>query len=345
MKCYCTFENRPESQIGLKLLALSLERHCRDFTLCVGVLTDDPGFSGWLRRRAPHAVPVTLPPFRAGSTIWEVKPALLLHLFSLGYTEVTWLDADLIVLRDLAPLLEQLDMETLLIAQEFDYSFAYNMPVIEAYGMEPFRELGGCVNTCLMRVTPRHEPLLRKLLAFMDTPFFREQTGTPSLQQTVNWHHEQTIIELLLTTGSADWTPDTPVHLVPAGSGVIQEMGVTRYSLTDRLRNGLGLNSPWAVHCLGPKPWNPDPRARSVRAASVFCAFAALYRDEVDEPVPWLSATTWSGRVARLASLGQPHWVGIGPCALGRLRQIITGHRDPTAPGLKPNQGAILRTS
>ncbi len=335
MKCFCTFENRRESWIGLKLLALSLEKHSRDFTLCVGMLEGQDEMAEWLRRRALHAVLVPVPAFQDAWSIWSVKPRLMLQLFAQGYTDVTWLDADLIVLRDLAPLLAGLDDDTVLMARELDYPFEFNRPVMEAYAMEPRRELAGGVNTCVMRMTPRHEPLLRKLMECMAAPFFRDQTGTPGERRMIKWHYDQTIMEMLLTCGDATWTPTATVELIPAGSGVIQELGVTRYSVKDRLRNGVGLNLPWLVHALGLKPWDSNPRTRSVRAASVFSAFAEKYRDEVDEPMPWANASGLSSRIARMLSLGQPHWMGIGHCALGRLRQIVTRHRDPIAPGLR----------
>lgn len=335
MKCFCTFENRRESWIGLKLLALSLERHCKAFVLCVGVLEDQPELSDWLRRHAPHAVQVPVPPFRDAWSIWSVKPRLMLQLFEQGYTDVTWLDADLIVLRDLAPLIDPLDDETILMAQELDYAFEFNRPVMNAYAMEPRRELPGCVNTCVLRATTHHAALLEKLIACMDSPFFREQTNTPGPQRMIKWHYDQTIMEMLLTTGNADWATTAPVKLIPAGSGVIQELGVTRYYLHDRLLNGLRLNRPWIVHCLGMKPWDRNPAARSVRAVSVFSAFAEKYRDEVEEPMPWANKSGANSRIGRLLSLGQPHWMGIAHCALGRVRQLITRHRDPIAPGLK----------
>jgi hypothetical protein len=338
MKCFCTFENRPESWIGLKLLALSLERHCRDFTLCVGMLEGQEEMAAWLRRRAPHAVVVPVPAFRDAWSVWSVKPRLMLQLFAQGYTDVTWLDADLIVLRDLAPLLAPLDDDTVLMARELDYPFDFNRPVLEAYGMEPKRELAGGVNTCLMRMTPRHEPLLHRLMECMDAPFFRDQTSLPPDRRMIKWHYDQTIMEMLLSCGDASWTPSAPVELIPAGSGVIQELGATRYYLKDRLRNGLGLNRPWLVHCLGMKPWDRNPRARYVRADAVFSAFAEQYRDEVDEPMPWTRQGGLSNVFARVLSLGQPHWMGIGHCALGRAWQLVTRHRDPVAPGLRTAQ-------
>jgi hypothetical protein len=335
MKCYCTFENRPGSWIGLKLLALSLERHCRDFTLCVGMLEGQDEIADWLRRRAPHVVQVPVPAFRDAWSIWSVKPRLMLQLFEQGYTDVTWLDADLIVLRDLAPLLEPLDADTVLMSRELDYPFEFNRPVLEAYGMKPERELAGGVNTCLMRMTPRHAPLLHELIKRMDAPFFREQTNLPPARRMIKWHYDQTIVEMLLTCSDASWTPSAAVELIPAGAGVIQELGATRYYLGDRLRNGLGLNRPWLVHCLGMKPWDGNPRARSVRADSVFSAFAEQYRDEVDEPMPWTRMGGWRNWVGRVLSLGQPHWTGIASCVAGRARQLITRHRDPIAPGLQ----------
>jgi len=334
MKCYCTFENRPESQIGLKLLALSLEKQGGDFTLCVGLMQPQPAFSDWLRRHAPHAVEVPIPPLRDPAGIWQVKPRLMLQLFAQGYTDVTWLDADQIVLRDLAPLLAPLDEETLLMAQELDYPFEHNQPVLEAYRLQPARALEGCVNTCVMRMTPRHEPLLRRMLECMETPFFRAQTELPPARRTIKWHYDQTIMEMLLSAAGDGWTPTFPVRLIPDGSGVIQELGVSRYRLVNRLRNGLGLDRPWLVHCLGIKPWDPGRPARHYRAASAFSAFAARYRDQVEEPMTWINPGGWSNRIGRLLSFGQPHWMGIAHCLAGTIKRTITRHKDPIAPGL-----------
>ena len=335
MKCFCTFENRPDSWIGLKLLALSLERHCRDFTLCVGMVEGQEELAKWLRRRAPHVVQVPMPAFRDAWSVWSVKPRLMLQLFEQGYTDVTWLDADLIILRDLAPLLAPLDDNTVLMARELDYPFEFNRPVLEAYGLEPHRELAGGVNTCLMRMTPRHRPLLQELIRRMDAPFFREQTNLPPAQRMIKWHYDQTIMEMLLTCGDDSFTSSAAVELIPAGTGVIQELGATRYYLKDRLLNGLGLNRPWMVHCLGLKPWDPQPRAQSVRTDSVFSTFAEQYRAEVDEPMLWTNLGGWINRVSRVLSLGQPHWMGIWHCAAGRAWQLITRHQDPIAPGLE----------
>jgi hypothetical protein len=340
-KCYCTFENRPESQIGLKLLALSLERYCGDFTLCVGMMGPQPALSDWLRRHAPHAVEVPIPPVSDPAGIWQVKPGLILQLLAQGWDDVTWLDADLIVLRDLHSLLGPLDETTLLLAQELDYAFEFNRPVLEAYGLRPARELKGCVNTCAMRMTTCHEPLLRRMIACMESPFFKEQTDLPPARRTIKWHYDQTIMEMLLSTAGGDWTPDFPVQLIPDGSGVIQELGVSRYRLLDRLRNGLGLVHPWIVHCLGMKPWDPSPRTRRYRAVSVYSAFAEQYRDQVEEPMPWANADGWNSRAGRLLSLGQPHWMGLVHCLAGTIKRVLTRHKDPVAPGLRtPEQTA-----
>jgi hypothetical protein len=300
-----------------------MERHCDNFKLCVGVLDDQTDMIEWLGRHAPNAVIVPIPPFSSPSAIWQVKPVLILHLFSQGIRDVTWLDADLIVLRDLEPLFATLDEKTVMLAREFDYPFEFHETVMEAFQMRPGHPLQGCINTCMIRVTVEHEPLIRKLLECIDTPFFVEQTSTPPPQRKIKWHYDQTVMEMLLCSVNENWNYTAPIRLVPAGAGFIQELGVTRYGIGDRLRNGFGLNRPWLIHCLGVKPWDPREEARKYRTLSVYSAFASSYRQEVEEPMPWARSKGWQSLIGRWLSFGQPHWMGLFHCMAGKLWQLL----------------------
>ncbi len=326
-RVFCTFENRRSHQVGLKLMILSLEKHCRDFTLYIGTIEKDAAFADWLRRRAPHATLVMMPPFKDDIAVWHVKAALMLKLFEMGLPEVTWLDADLIVLRDLEELLAPLDDQTLLVAREMNYPFAYNHFVMEPYGLQPDHELEGCVNTCVTRMTIHHTPVLKKMIEYMNVPFFLEECAKPPGIRHAKFLHDQSILELLLCTRNKEWVPSSPVAFIPAGKGIIQELGVTTYSLFDRISNGLGWNRPWCVHILGVKPWAMGAEAQSYRATAVYSAFAKEYEDEVEEPMPWLRATGWKNWQAKAFSFGQPHWVGIGHCVAGKIWQLLKALR------------------
>jgi hypothetical protein len=322
MRTYCAFEDRPAALIGAKLLALSLERHCRDFTFYIGVAKELPEFAAWLKRHAPHAKLITLPPFNE-VTIKQVKVLMFLHLFERGVTDVTWLDTDIMVLRDMEPLLAPLDAETVLVAQDMDYAFHYNPALMEHYHRKPQRKLDFCVTTALLRLTTRHTPLLQKLLVYLQDPFFLEQQALHYSKRIEGFGYEQKVFEMLLCTTDDDSSPSYPVHFIREGSGIVQELGVTTYGLRDRLCNGLGLTRPWIIHMPGLKSWDAAPRVRKYRSACVFSAIAASYAGQIEEPMDWVNSAGISSRLARLLSLGQPHWVGFWHCFGGKLLRFL----------------------
>jgi len=330
MRAYCAFEDRPDGLIGAKLLALSLERHCRDFKLYFGTTKEVPEFAAWCQRFAPHVELIRLPPF-THTTIKQVKPLALLHVLKLGITDVTWLDTDILVLRDLEPLLAPLDDDTVLVAQDMDYAFKSNPNLLNHYRRKSYRELEYCVTTAILRVTARHKVLLEKLVDCLEDPFFLEQQALPPFERLEGFGYEQKIFEMLLTSENEEKMPVFPVRFIVEGSGIVQEMGVTTYGVRARLSNGLGLTKPWLVHLAGIKSWNTKPQFRQYRSASVYSAFAETYRDQMGEPMDWPNSSGISSKIARALSVGQPHWVGLAHCFAGKtVRLLKTGKLSRT---------------
>ena len=249
MRYFCTFENRRSAFIGAKLLALSLERHCQDFTLFLAVIDEEPDLAAWIGRQAPHVTLVRLPPFAKGTSLKHVKAVLILNLFERGITDITWLDTDLLVLRDLEPLLAPLSHETLLVSQEeTGYAFQHNATLLAHYGLKPGRALDYYVNTCVIRVTTHHRELIQRYLDSLLDPVFLEQQTKSEREKVADFAFEQNIMEALLSAKGGAWAPEFPVLFILKGPGIIQELGVTTYRLRNRLRNGLGLRRPWFVH-------------------------------------------------------------------------------------------------
>ena len=342
MRCFCAFENRKTAFIGAKLLALSLERHCRDYTLFLGVTEEDAPFSEWLARCAPHVVLIHLPVFSKGTSLKHIKPLMMLHLFERGFTDVTWLDTDMLVLRDLEPLLAPLADDELLVAQEeMGHAFQHNATLQAHYGLRPARPLDSHVNSCIIRATVRHKVMIEKFLACLLDPVFVAQQSKPPSEKLHDFAFEQNILELLLSSSGDGWNPTFPVRFIRKGPGIIQELGVTTYKLRYRLRNGLGLGRPWLVHVPGDKPWASQASTRRTRAASVYSAFAETYREQAEESLSWANSSGVSSRIARWLSFGQPHWVGWPHCLAGLAwRFIRTGtlNRKPGAPHPRPRK-------
>jgi hypothetical protein len=282
-----------------------------------------PAFSAWLGRHAPHAVVIKMPPF-PGPRIKQVKPAMLLHLLDRGLTDVTWLDTDLIVLRDLEPLFTSLDDETLLFTQDLDFEFSLPQPLLQHYGQKMRRPLEHSINTCLERVTSRHAPLLEACRACLSDPVFLEEQAKPKEERKEGFGYEQRIVEMLLSTNGRYNLPEYPVRFMPNESAVIHEVDVRAYGLWHRLKNGLGWHKPFLVHMAYAKPWDHHlPWIRRFRAASVYSAFAETYRAEMEEEMPWANSSGLSSRIARLLSLGQPHWVGWAHGLASKARLLI----------------------
>ena len=333
VRSYCTFENRKSAFIAVKLLVLSVERHCRNFVFYIAVTEEEPELEAWLKRHAPHAVLIRLEPFMRGKSLKHVKAVLILELFRRGLTDVTWLDTDLLVLRDLESLLETVPDDTVLVSQEdTGYPFEFNERLLSHYGLKPARELATHVNSCVIRVTTQHRALIERYLACLLDPLFVDQQSKSLAEKIHDFAFEQGILEMLLCSGSDSWQHNWPVEFIPQGPGIVQELGVTTYRLRNRLRNGLGIRKPWFVHVPGvAKPWNLDARSRSYRAASVYSAFANKYRNQVEEDMSWVNSAGISSRIARLLSFGQPHWVGWGHCFAGKAWRLLrtgTTRRD-----------------
>ncbi len=176
MRSYCTFENRKSAFIAVKLLVLSMERYCRDFSLFLAVTEDEPELQGWLKRHAPHVVLIKIDPSIKGTSLKYVKAVLILELFNRGITDVTWLDTDLLVLRDLEPLLAPLSEDTVLVSEEeTGYPFEFNRTLLKHYGLQPVRALENHVKSCVIRVTLRHKELIFRYLSCLLVPMFVDQ--------------------------------------------------------------------------------------------------------------------------------------------------------------------------
>ena len=308
MLSLCAFDDRP-SLIGAKLLILSLERHCRDFTLYLGYTDENPVFADWLSRHGPHVVPVKMPPV-ADLCLKHVKPLLFLELFGRGLDDLVWLDTDILVLRDLEPAFSKLGFDTVGVAEDIN-PFTPQTNLRAHYQMTPVRDLPGNVNSCVVRFTRTHIPLLEKWLELMRDPFFLEQWNRPIIERARGFGLDQTILQVLLCCRAENWTPPSSIIFWKSGPDVIQEWGVRTYPPGDRLKTALGWNKPMAIHLIGyEKPWTTFSRVHRHRWASVFCALARSYQDDTEEDLSWAHPASLGSKIGQWASFGHPHLVG-----------------------------------
>jgi hypothetical protein len=311
MLTFCSAEDRAGAEIGLKLLILSVAEHCPDVPLVLYRPDPLPSFVTWTRKFPQiRLVEQPLP----GAHQWNCKPQALLPQLAGPDAEAVWLDSDLMLTRDPRPLFERLSPETLGITQEppsqpnqgsRDRTLAWRMPV--------GRELPQTLNSCVLRVTRHHEALLVRWRELLERPDYVAIQARTVAERPVAMASDQDVLNALL--GSTEFA-GIPLGVFANGRDIIHSGGALAYSFGERLR-GLFLPRPTILHAISVKPWmilQPDRLLpgrqawfrRLMHEVSPYLAYARRYRNQVDEPCPWMDWHTPLGAVLRMAGFG--HW-------------------------------------
>lgn len=291
MRCFCTFESRPTSLVGLKLLALSFQRHCPDETLLFHLPADLIGsFRAWSANRLPPDT-FRIVEFQPKLGHWNIKPEILLRLLEEGWPEVVWIDADILVVNKLATILDGLNDETLLVADEpleprpcDQFSFWPDLTQARYFKV--------ALNTCLVRVTRHHRTLLEEWHQHLqDSRYARETQKESMLDMHKGASSDQAVLDVLLCSTLHDFD-QIPVRRLRQGTEVLQAFFASTYTPWQRLRNALtGARHLAILHCQGPKAWEVENRRwyRYHRKLDPYNAEARRYRDALaGEELAWL---------------------------------------------------------
>jgi len=306
---FCTFEDRADALIGIKLLALSLERHCRSFRFWILLRHEPPGFQEWLAHHAPSASLLVFNP--VGNT-WNIKAEILMR-FLADHAEITWIDSDIIVLRDLEELWAQTG-NRMLVAQQFDFS-PIDDPVQDlTFGQRRLRSVPFAVNSCVLRFTRSHLPLLEAWNTLLLHPDFLTEQQRKFADRRLGLQSDQELLEYALCT--VDEPELDPPAYVRTGIDIIQDHGATTYDFGHRLRNVLGWNRPFFVHALGTKPWGIGFH----RKDSAYVEFAQDYSSHLDDR---LKRQRGIWRALGLRNGFMAHIIGIPRCLGGKIVRLL----------------------
>ncbi len=308
---YCCAEDRDGAEIGLKLLVLSVAEHSPGVPLVMYRPRPLPEFALWLRR-FPQVRLIAEP--LPGASSWNTKPHALLPWVQEDGDVAVWLDSDVMLSGDPRVRFQSLSEETLGITEEPSSHPDPGMrPRTEAWGLEPGRERGITVNSCVIRVTVRHRALLLAWRGLLEQPDYRDWQARPVSERPVAMKTDQDVFNALL---GAKKFEDIPVVLFRSGREVIHSGGALAYTLADRLM-GLFRPMPTFIHAISVKPWvilhlREDLTGRMwwwrrlLQEMSPYVALARRYRGQVDEPMAWLDWRTPFGGMMRV--LGCGHW-------------------------------------
>lgn len=308
MWTFATFDDRPDAEAGVRLLALSLARHCPEARLRLCCPRDSPLYARLSNVPHPNLALVPLaPPDRLRG--WATKPWILLQELE-AHDEVFWIDTDIIVTRRFASSLDAQPAEILLVTQDTKWVRPSGWEKAQAWGLEPRQRLPFALNSCFMRVRRRHRPLLGRWRALMESEPFAASQLLPFKQRVPHLRNDQDVLEALLS--SAEFA-DEPFHLVRAGLDIAQCFGTDGYSARDRIGN-LFVGLPPMVHAQGsPKPWQSNGPRPVVMDTSPYLFAARAYRHALGSDTSWMFPSSRAHGLLEKASFGHPSVTGLWP--------------------------------
>ncbi|MEW6742803.1 MAG: nucleotide-diphospho-sugar transferase [Planctomycetota bacterium] len=312
----CVHEDRERALAGVKLLILSLRRHCGEVPVMVSSPSPPSRFRSWLQ--AQRRVTLIDEPAFSGSG-WNVKPSLLLRLLDSGEDDIIWLDSDIVCAGDFRPLVEGHGPATLVVSQA-QYWDLYQGESLRTrlWGFEVGRAVS-LVSTGILRVTPHHRDLLLAWQHLLAAAPYREAQERPLYERPIHMLGDQDVLTAIL--GSRRFAA-IPVAYLKRGRDVAVTVGPAGYTIAERLRN-LGRGLPRLIHCGGVRPWEAVARGGSLvrRIKSYYdrlylelCPYtwvARQFHGEIEEELVGVDVRTLPGRLSRALSFDEPSLQGL----------------------------------
>jgi hypothetical protein len=326
----CAYEDRPSHLIGLKLLVCSLARHMPDVPIDVTCPIADADLRAFLARYPQVTLDEESVPMRG----WDVKPTLLLKRLDEGRPEVAWIDTDILLTRDLRPLLPP--PGPLVVAEEFGFNPPKEARLrAEGWKLPIGRTLPRLPNSGFVRVTPAHRPLLLGWQRLIASPAYQETRGLPLDRRPFYMLGDQDVLTSLLC--STEFSA-LPVRFLRINREILQIGSPEGYAPWARLAHLARGTMPALVHAKELKPWQlsaaPDPLRRPAEYYdfvfhdnSPYTWYARQYRDAVGD-APFLRNRSLLGKVSQVISFDRPQIRGFGQSCEATARLYVRWARD-----------------
>ncbi len=305
----CSYEDRAEAMDGVILMGESLCRVDSEVSLHLTVPKATASVRAWADRK-PKVVLSTTPP--DGVSGWDVKPWLLLQELNAGWPEALWLDDDVIVTRPISRLLKELPRHSLIAAEEWNRPEAIFVAHLwELPEARPIRP----INSCFLRVTQAHRPLLARWLQMTHDPRYREAQALPFEPRP--WHMKSDQVLLTALLGSEEFGR-VSIDYLRFGRDIAQCAGSSGYRPYHRLLD-LFRGLPPLIHGIGRKPWESNhDRGRmqlflldlATDVSPYVLASRRVARD-LDMAPAWLDARTSLGALLRGLTACHPAMAGL----------------------------------
>jgi hypothetical protein len=243
---------------------------------------------------------------------WDVKPWLLLQELNEGWPAALWLDADVIVTRPISWLLKELPRDSLIVVEEWDRHEA--IPVSHLWEL-PAARPARPINSCFLRATQAHRPLLARWLQMTHDPRYREAQALPFGRRPWHLASDQVLLTALLETEEFG---RVPIDYLRLGRDIAQCAGSSGYRPHHRFLD-LFRGLPPLIHCIGRKPWmSRHDQGRIHRFlidladdVSAYVLAARRVATDLDMAPAWLDARTSLGAMLRGLTACHPAMAGL----------------------------------
>lgn len=248
----CVHEDRIEHIAGLKLTLLSILRYRPDLSVFVSFPNSPPSLHSWLEA-LPNTKLIDDPALKGLG--WNVKPTLLLYCLSKGYSDVVWIDADIIINRDFKPFFSCLDEKTMVVAQEYYWGPKQekNQRAL-TWDLKPGISLPANVNSGVIRVTSCHKVLLENWQSLLNHPAYKLAQTKPTNDRPLAMIGDQEVLNALL---SSDKFSHISLKMLKRGVEIAQCFKMAGYTPSERIKS-LFVAPPYFIHAMGNKPWRRE---------------------------------------------------------------------------------------
>lgn len=322
----CIAEDRRACEPCLRLLLLSLQRHSPATTICLFYPPADDDFQRWLKR-FPR-VQLKQPTLRNGFG-WNVKPQAMLQLLDAGFEEVIWIDSDVLITQDIAPVFAAIDGGTVVATEHPLGKEREDGQAVRArsWGLPVGRTLKAAVNSGVVRVTTAHRRLLERWWELLQSDEYQRCQRTEWRHRPLHMLSDQDVFTALLT--SAEFSR-VPLRILQRGKHIIQFDGIWGYTVQERLRNLVG-DGPFFIHSIASKPWaqqwNTPTNAKDYLKTvyldvSPYTLWSRYFSADLDSDTTWMAPHHRFSSVLRVLGLGHPALTGL-PLAL--LADMVRG--------------------
>ena len=329
----CVAEDRETCEPCLKLLLSSLKAHDSERTISLFYPPAKDRFFKWIEK-CP-AVQIQTSPLKDGYG-WNVKPQAIMQLLDQGFDEVIWIDSDVIVTQDLAPIFSKLDSGTVVVtehtlAEERDDRNALRA---RSWGLPVGRTFPFALSSGVVRVTRDSYRLMERWWELLQSEKYQAAQRVPWQKRPSHLLGDQDVLTALL---SSQEFSHVPVQILRRGRHIIQFDGVYGYTVAERMRNLLH-DGPVFVHSGAGKPWSEGWKLGSTNFlrgyikyvyldVSPYTLSAIRFRDELDCPTEWMEPHYVLSRILRATGMQYAPLVGF-PMAvfadLARAARYVT---------------------